>query len=235
VAVQSYWGGEYERLNSFFRKVGISRLVSYPHAHQQNSVAEHKHQRNVEVGLSLLAHASMPIKYWDQAFLAATYLINHIPSNLLQNSCPLEVLFQEKPDYSMLRTFGCACWPNLRPYNTHKLAFCSTRCAFLGYSQLHKGFKCLDISSRRIYTSRDVVFDEQIFPFAELYANAGARLRAEVELLPSTLINPSMIFGSPTTSSTSVVYNPAGLDENSDQTLVENSSLEPVFHAASQG
>jgi hypothetical protein len=30
----------------------------------------------------------------------------------------------------MLCVFGCACWPNLRPYNTRKLAFQSKRCAF---------------------------------------------------------------------------------------------------------
>jgi hypothetical protein len=87
--------------------------------------------------------------------------------------------------------FGCACWPNLRPYNTRKLAFRSTRCAFLGYSPMHKGYKCLDISTGRIYISRDVVFDEDVFPFAELHSNAGARLRTEINLLPSTVLPSS--------------------------------------------
>jgi histone deacetylase 1/2 len=153
VAIQTDWGGEYEKLNYFFRKVGISHLVSCPHAHQQNGAAEHKHRHIVEVGLSLLAHSSIPLKYWDEAFLAATYLINHTPAKSLQFSSPHEVLFQEKPEYSMLRVFGCACWPNLRPYNTHKLAFRSKRCVFLGYNNMHKGFKCLDISTSRIYIS----------------------------------------------------------------------------------
>jgi histone deacetylase 1/2 len=44
VVVQSDWGGEYERLNSFFTKVGITHLVSCPHAHQQNGAAERKHR-----------------------------------------------------------------------------------------------------------------------------------------------------------------------------------------------
>ena len=114
---------------------------------QQNGAAERKHRHIVEVGLSLLAHANMPLKYWDEAFLAATYLINRMPTKLLQHRTPLEVLFKEKPNYSSLRIFGCACWPNLRPYNAHKLEFRSMRCAFLGYSNFHKGFKCLDIST----------------------------------------------------------------------------------------
>jgi histone deacetylase 1/2 len=64
----------------------------------------------------------------------------------------------------------------LRPYNKSKLAFRSNRCVFLGYSSHHKGVKCLDPSTGRVYISRDVVFDEIVFPFASLNPNAGKRL-----------------------------------------------------------
>jgi hypothetical protein len=57
---------------------------------------------------------------------------------------------------------------------------------FLGYSPLHKGVKCLDISTGRIYISRDVVFDENFFPFDSLHPNAGALLKKEILLLPSS-------------------------------------------------
>jgi hypothetical protein len=42
IAMQTDWSGEYEKLNSFFHKIGISCLVSCPHAHQQNEGAERK-------------------------------------------------------------------------------------------------------------------------------------------------------------------------------------------------
>jgi hypothetical protein len=29
---------------------------------------------------------------------------------------------------------------------------------------MHKGYKCLDVANGRVYISRDVVFDESIFP-----------------------------------------------------------------------
>jgi hypothetical protein len=58
---------------------------------------------------------------------------------------------------------------------------------FIGYSSLHKGYRCLDISTGRIYISRDIVFDEIVFPFASLHSNAGARLCQEIELLPLSL------------------------------------------------
>jgi hypothetical protein len=78
----------------------------------------------------------------------------------------MELLFHEPPNYTFLRAFSCTCWPNLRPYNNHKLAFLSTQCVFLGYSSLYKGYKCLDHSTGHIYISRDVMFDEHLFPFA---------------------------------------------------------------------
>jgi hypothetical protein len=143
----------------------------------------------VEVGLSLLAHASMPLKFWDEAFISAAYLINRLPSLVIDHATPLEHVFHQSLDYSSLRAFGCACWPNLRPYNTHKLVFLSKQCVFLGYSTLHKGYKCLDVDTGRVYVSRDIVFDEKIFPFAAMHKNAGARLKSEISCLHPTLLN----------------------------------------------
>jgi hypothetical protein len=153
ISIQSNWDGEYEHLNSLFRKVSIAHQVSCPHPHQQNRAAERKHHHIVEMDLALLAHASMPLKYWDEAFLAAAYLINRTPTKLLSHDTPLHHLLGATPDYSSFCVFGCACWPNLRPYNSHKLELRSTCCVFLGYSNMHKGFKCFDVSIGCVYIS----------------------------------------------------------------------------------
>jgi hypothetical protein len=193
IVVQSDWGEEYEKLNSFFTKIGIMHQVSCPHVHQQNGSVERKHRHIIEVGLSLLASASMPLKFWDETFLTATYLINRTQSKVIHHQTPLERLYQIKPGYSLLRIFGCACWPNLLPYNQRKLEFCSKECVFLGYSNMHKGFKFLDVSTYRIYISRDVVFDENIFPFAKLHPNASTKLWSEILLLPRSLLASEII------------------------------------------
>ena len=59
---------------------------------------------------------------------------------------------------------------------------------FLGYSPRHKGVKCLEVSIGHVYISRDVVFDENVFPFASLHPNAVALLRKEILLLPQNLL-----------------------------------------------
>jgi hypothetical protein len=70
--------------------------VSCPHAHQQNGSGERKHRHIVDVGLVLLAHTSVPLKFWDGAFLAIVYLINRTPSRILNYETPLERLFHQK-------------------------------------------------------------------------------------------------------------------------------------------
>jgi transposase InsO family protein len=101
--VQSDRGGEYQKLHhQFFLKLGIAHRVSCPHTYQQNGSAEQKHRHIVETGLALLPRASVPLKFWDEAFTTATYLINCIPTCVIDNLCPLEHLFKTPPNYSML-------------------------------------------------------------------------------------------------------------------------------------
>lgn len=38
--------------------------------------------------------------------------------------------------------------------------------SFLGYSSIHKGYKCLDLNTNRLYSSRDVIFHEETFPYS---------------------------------------------------------------------
>ena len=83
------------------------------------------------MGLAILANACMPLKFWDEAFITAVFLINRTPSKVIYFATPFERLYNQQPDYSSLRVFGCACWPNLRPYNSRKLEFRSKRVSFL--------------------------------------------------------------------------------------------------------
>lgn len=43
-----------------------------------------------------------------------------------------------------------------------------TPCVFLGYPSNHRGYECLELSSRKIIISRHIIFDEDVFPFFTL-------------------------------------------------------------------
>jgi hypothetical protein len=145
----------------------------------------------VETGVALLAHSSVPLQFWDDTFVSACYLINQLPSKALGSLTPFEKLFHSKPSYSHLKVFGSVCWPSLRPYNPTKLAFRSMPCVFLGYSSMHNGYKCFHIPTSQVYMSRDVVFDETVFPFAFKDGSPQESLTEQVlpTLAPSTIHN----------------------------------------------
>jgi hypothetical protein len=87
-------GGEYRSLSKILQNMGISHRLSCPHTHQQNGAMERKHRHIVETGLALLSHAHVPREYWDYAFQTACYLINRMPTPLLKNMSPYQLLFR---------------------------------------------------------------------------------------------------------------------------------------------
>lgn len=114
----------------------------------------------------MLIHAHMPNHYWAEALSTVTYLQNLRPSTAIANSVPYELLFRQSLSYDHLQVLGCLCYPNLSTTAPHKLAPRSAACMFLGYPSSHKGYRCLDIASRRVIISRHIVFDETSFPFS---------------------------------------------------------------------
>jgi hypothetical protein len=99
--------------------IALLPIVSSVLTHEQNGSPEQKHRHIVDTRLTLLAHAHVPIKFWDVAFLTATYIIHHMPTRVIDNSSPLDRCFHTSPNYSMLCVFGCACLPHLRSYSKH--------------------------------------------------------------------------------------------------------------------
>ena len=51
--------------------------------------------------LSLLAQSHLSKSYWVDAFLTAVYLINRMPTHVLDHSSPYFKLFKKHPDYSL--------------------------------------------------------------------------------------------------------------------------------------
>ncbi|KAL0299191.1 UNVERIFIED_CONTAM: Retrovirus-related Pol polyprotein from transposon RE1 [Sesamum radiatum] len=157
--------------HSLFNSLGILHQKSCPHTPQQNGVVERKHRHILEVARALKFQANLPSKYWGETILAATYLINRLPTQLLNWKSPYEVLYKKPPSYSNFKVFGCLCFASNTLPSKQKFDARAYRCIFLGYSQHHKAYKVLDLTRDLVFHSRDVIFHENIFPFNSVSAS----------------------------------------------------------------
>ncbi len=71
----------------------------------------------------LLSQALIPIKFWDDAFEIACYIINPPPSSIVQNHSPIELLFHVKPNYSFLEFLDVHVGPIYGPTILQSLNF----------------------------------------------------------------------------------------------------------------
>lgn len=114
----------------------------------------------------MMFHANVPALFWFDAFATVTYVINRIPTPILDNKSPFELLYQALPNYENFKPFGCRVFPYLRDYAPNKLAPRSRPCIFMGYSGSRKGFRCYDPETSRVFITRHATFDELNFPFS---------------------------------------------------------------------
>jgi peptidoglycan hydrolase-like protein with peptidoglycan-binding domain len=135
----------------------------------------------------------MPLKFWDETFVAATYLINRVPSKTIQYQAPLQHLYQVKPNYSSLRIFGCACWPNLTPTTKENSSFAPKNVFSLDTATFIKGSNVWMLALVASIFLGMLSLMKVFFPFAKLHPNAGVRLRSEILLLPPSLIPPESL------------------------------------------
>lgn len=118
---------------------------------------------------TLLFQAHFPPTFWVESLHIATHLLNITPSSFINNAIPFTKLCQKALQFSHLRVFGYLCYPHIP--TPHKLAPRSTPCSFLGYTSNHHGFRCFDLSTRKILTSHHVVFKDTVFPFKAFSPN----------------------------------------------------------------
>ncbi|KAK9684766.1 hypothetical protein RND81_10G230700 [Saponaria officinalis] len=116
------------------------------------------HQRSI---------AGLPVSFWGECVLTATYLINKMPTKLLGWISPFELLMGEVPSYDNLRVFGCLCFASMPITHRDKFGQKGRKCVFVGYPFGQKGYNVYDVDRKKIFVCCGVVFRESCFPFKE--------------------------------------------------------------------
>ena len=162
---QSDCGTEFTNncFKAHLRTSSIHHQLSCPHTPSQNGRAERKNRHVTETGLALLFHFHLSPRFWVDAFSTAAYIINWLPTPLLGGKSPFELLYGSSPNYENFHPFSCRVYPCLRDYMPNKLSPRSIPCIFLGYNPSYKGFRCLDLTTNRLYITRHAQFDETHF------------------------------------------------------------------------
>ncbi|KAK9732656.1 hypothetical protein RND81_04G013300 [Saponaria officinalis] len=125
-----------------FSDLGIIHQTSIFGRPQQNGRVERKHRHLVESARALRIHA-----------------------NIANMPTPFEMLFRELPSYAELRVFGSLCYASTPLTHRDKFYPRARKCVMSGYPFGKKGYLLYDFLTHDVFTSRDVLCDENVLPF----------------------------------------------------------------------
>ncbi|CAN1785707.1 Retrovirus-related Pol polyprotein from transposon TNT 1-94 [Linum perenne] len=164
--IRSDQGREFTMID-FYQKKGIFHEMSCVETPQQNSKVERRHQQILNIARALKFQANLPITFWGDCVKHAVFLMNRIPTPLLKNKTPYEMLHNKPPKLEDLRVFGSLCYASTITSHRTKFQPRARKGVFIGYTPGIKGYRVYDLNSHKVFVSRDVSFYESVFPFQQ--------------------------------------------------------------------
>jgi hypothetical protein len=141
---------------------GIIHEMTSPYSSSGNAVTERANRTVMDCVRTILHDAGLPGTYWAEGAATIVYLKDFVPMARHPGKTPHELWYGKKPDIAHLRPFGCTAYVRVpEEVIGGKLNDQSIKCVLLGYFG-HDGYQLLDRSSRRIFHSCDIIFEEGV-------------------------------------------------------------------------
>lgn len=181
-------GGEYcsKEFETYCDVQGIHRQLTTAYTPQQNGVSERKNRTILNMVRSLLFTGRVPKSFWLEAVLWSTHVLNRCPTFAVQNMTPEEAWSGRKPSVDHFKVFGCIAYAHIPDEKMTKLDEKGEKCVFLGISEHSKAYKLFNPVTKRVITSRDVIFDEEMTWDWTAKGNAPQQLPVDLDATEGT-------------------------------------------------
>ncbi|CAI7770021.1 unnamed protein product [Closterium sp. NIES-54] len=168
-------GGEFSSnlLAAFCAEHGIRQTFTLLASPQQNGVAEHRIGLVMEVTRTSMIHATAPHFLWPFAVRYTAHQLNLWPRVSLPETSPTLLWTEKVGDASHFRVWGARAF--VRYTTADKLSAHTVPCVFLGFVPDAPRWQFYHPTSRRVFPSQDVMFDESV-PFYRLFPYRTAPL-----------------------------------------------------------
>lgn len=128
-------------VTNFFNSEGIIHQTACVATPQKNGIVERKHKRLLEITRALLLQFQVLLVCWGECILTATYLINRLPSRVLHEQTPYDVLFGMSPSNQYFKCFRLLFYASTLAHDRGRFLPRAKACVFLGYPNNQKGYK----------------------------------------------------------------------------------------------
>lgn len=131
----------------FYTEMEIFYQTSCSYRPRQNARVERKHRHVLEISRALKLQSGLPMSFWGECVLTAAHIINRLPTPVLDNKTPYEILYNEPTPYEHLRVFGCLAFASNPLHTAYKFAPRSVPSVFIGYPPTNKGYRLLNLTT----------------------------------------------------------------------------------------
>ena len=161
-------GGEFTStdIKEFLTSKGTLQRFTTPYVHSENNIIERFNRTHMSIVRAIMVEAGIPGTFWREVCLAATQVKNRSPHTGMDNKIPYEVWWGRKLDITKLKVIGCLGYVFI-PQETRDdkhLSERSKKCIMLGYDDLSGGYRLMELQQKRVFSSTNVRFNEEVFP-----------------------------------------------------------------------